>query len=66
MKLLWVVLVFCAVLASVGVACGPNEPYCYNEHKACSVVKSERILLDMQASDADDGGTAHDVIFVDL
>lgn len=42
MKLVLVVAVFALALAALGVACGPEEPYCYEQHKTCAQAKIER------------------------
>ena len=42
MKLVSVVFFFACALAAVGVACGPEQPYCYEQHKTCEQAKIER------------------------
>jgi hypothetical protein len=39
MKLVSVVFVFACALAAIGVACGPEQPYCYEQHKTCEQAK---------------------------
>lgn len=65
MKLVWVVVVFASVFAAVGAACGPQEPYCYDEHKTCAQAKIDRDQAELsrradQAAAKADAGTPSD------
>jgi hypothetical protein len=72
MKHVWLVVLLALTVAGVGVACGPEEPYCYQEHTSCAQAKldqeareqeeRERILreMDASASTGDGGATVVD------
>ncbi|MEP6652578.1 MAG: hypothetical protein ABJA82_04430 [Myxococcales bacterium] len=57
MKLVSMVIVFAVALVGLGVACGPEETYCYDQHKSCKQAQLDR---DKEAADkeaaARDGG----------
>jgi hypothetical protein len=36
------VIVLAVALAGLGVACGPEETYCYDQHKSCREAQLER------------------------
>ncbi len=42
MKFVWVVIVLASTLAGVGLACGPGQTYCYDEHKSCEQARQEK------------------------
>jgi hypothetical protein len=63
MKLVYVVIVFALALAGLGVACGPEETYCYDQHLGCNEARQIRLVNEAQeagmtddAQPVDDGG----------
>ena len=72
MKLLSTVIVLALALAGLGVACGPEETYCYDQHKTCEQARLEKIkmeederarqeaLRDAQMGISDGGATVFD------
>ncbi|MEO8213860.1 MAG: hypothetical protein ABI560_11735 [Myxococcales bacterium] len=61
MKLVSMVIVLAVALAGLGVACGPEETYCYDQHKSCKQAQLDRdkAAADKEAADreaARDGG----------
>jgi hypothetical protein len=62
MKLVWVVLGLGAVLTAVGVgvACGPEEKYCYKQHEACSAAVADEIARITGNVPGSDGGSVGD------
>jgi hypothetical protein len=71
MKLVSVVFVFACALAAVGLACGPEQPYCYEQHKTCEQAKIDRDqseqdrLATEAAKRADAGVTDTGTIIID-
>lgn len=43
MKLLSTVIVLALALAGLGVACGPEETYCYDQHTTCEQARLDKI-----------------------
>jgi hypothetical protein len=41
MKRAWLVTAFSLTLAGVGAGCGPEEKYCFDQHKTCKEAKIE-------------------------
>ena len=62
MKLVWVVLGLGAVLTAVGVgvACGPEEKYCYKQHEACSAAVADETARITGMMGGNDGGSVGD------
>ncbi len=59
MKVVWAALALAVTLAGIGIACGPQQKYCYAEHKTCQEVMDDMnkpMQLDAQMDTQDDGG----------
>lgn len=60
MKLVSMVIVLAVALAGLGVACGPEETYCYDQHTSCKQAQLDRDKAAKEAADreaaARDGG----------
>jgi uncharacterized protein HemX len=48
MKLVWVVVGLALVLTGVGVACGPEQKYCYQQHVTCTQAQLDKQNKDEQ------------------
>jgi hypothetical protein len=65
------VFVVATVLAAVGAACGPEQPYCYNQHKTCAQAKLDNEQADRAqkaaaaAAAADAGASDSGTIIID-
>ncbi|MBC8134147.1 MAG: hypothetical protein H7X95_14290 [Deltaproteobacteria bacterium] len=44
MKLASLVIVFAFALAGLGFACGPEQAYCYEQHKTCEQARLDKKL----------------------
>jgi hypothetical protein len=55
MKLVLSALALLVSLASIGIACGPKEKFCYDEGMTCEMVKAAKEQADRQ-SEASDAG----------
>ena len=62
MKLVLVALGLLVSLATVGIACGPKEKYCYEEGLTCEMVKAQR-AQDERQTDASDAADACPIKF---
>ena len=55
MKSVSLVIVLAIALAGLGVACGPEETYCYDQHTSCKQAQLDREKAAEEAA-ARDGG----------
>ncbi|MES1205588.1 MAG: hypothetical protein ABUS79_06585 [Pseudomonadota bacterium] len=52
MKFVFVVCALALAMAGVGVACGPEEKYCFDEHKTCAQAKLDKAAKEQEIKDA--------------
>lgn len=58
MKSVRVALVLASVLAGGGFACGPEQTYCYDQHKSCEQAKLDKAKEDRDKMNANGDGQA--------